>query len=64
MPYLSTLMLDGNILEVDGVCTIIEGVQELNWLMILIVTDNVNSEEEEESVRKKFIHKTKFTLYV
>ena len=54
MPYLSTMMLDSNELGVDGVCTIIEGVQELNWLMILSVSGNVNSEEEEEYLRMKF----------
>jgi len=64
MPYLSTVMLDGNELEVDGVCTIIEGVQKLNWLMILSVTDNINSEEEKDSVRMKFGGKTKFNLYL
>ena len=63
MPYLSTLMLDGNELKVDGVCTIIEGVQELNWLMILSVTDNVNSEEE-EFLRESFADNTKFKLYM
>ncbi|XP_065896089.1 uncharacterized protein [Dysidea avara] len=66
MSYLSTLMLDGNELEVDGVCTIIEGVQELNWLMILSVTDNVNSEEEEEYevLKTCFTDSTKFKLYM
>ena len=63
MPYLSTLMLDGNELEVYGVCTIIEGVQHLNWLMILSLTDNVNNDQEEEDVRRKFTN-IKFKLYL
>ena len=62
MPYLSTLMLDGNELEVYGVCTIIEGVQHLNWLMILSLTDNVNNDQEED-VRRKFTG-NKFKLYL
>jgi len=66
MPYLSTMMLDSNELGVNGVCTIIEGVQELNWLMILSVTDNVNSEEEEEYevLKTCFADNTKFMLYM
>ena len=62
--FLLTVMLDGNELGVDGVCTIIEGVQELNWLMILSVTGNVNSEVEEEYVRMKscFVNNTKLSF--